>query len=783
MSTGSDMDTDTVNSVNASSSGGGNELPSETLVDKVSGEVQVGVEEVEHGARDELEAGVSSEQGCGSSVSAGDDTMDKRSECTDLERKTDAVNRGFDLEAETQNVDVEIKCCEKKFPSGSGEILMANNKETMAEKDSDGIRSKLLADKEAEENSHDAMEQETIRSDSINPGDERDSDVRLQDSCSHGNVNGQIHLDRSETEDMEIEDKEGKPAAGLKLYKSEDAKPNFSDSDLVWAKVRSHPWWPGQKFDASDASEKAKKYFKKGTSLVTYFGDHTFAWNDPSRIKPFHQHFSQLEKQSNLAEFRHAIDCALEEVSRRTEFGLACPCISEEVYNKIKTQNVINPGIREESSVREGGDSISSASFFEPAKLVEYIKIIACTPSYSLTDKLHFTSHRAQLLAFHRWKGYPDLPQFEKLRGSVESAPKVAPPGVNKDISQVAKPKTVEQVSSEKRRIEENNESGQKQRGESDDRTGRNKKEKTLIEFIAEKRRSKSKGSGADDKSDGKQFPDRKRKAEFSESDKSIKRIKKNNLPLEDLISQDSAKKDRKGNLSGGDTNKPQKPKPVFGIGASILRVASQMNSSTPTLLKPCSGSTPKMVAKNNTQEKRLSMKPDDVKDYSEEQILPEKKSEATEVVPDIPTKDNGPTEVEKLSGSASKEHPGTENSAEECSDNSCEEDCYEEDEDAMAPNALILNFTDLDSVPSVEKLNKIFSRYGALRESETEVMKKSKKAKVVFKRGEDAETAFSSAGKYSIFGPSLLSYRLKHVALKPTNRDRKLNNNTKVDA
>lgn len=78
-------------------------------------------------------------------------------------------------------------------------------------------------------------------------------------------------------------------------------------------------------------------------------------------------------------------------------------------------------------------------------------------------------------------------------------------------------------------------------------------------------------------------------------------------------------------------------------------------------------------------------------------------------------------------------------------------------------PTVLILNFTDLESVPSEANLNKIFSRYGPLHESDTEVLNKSKRAKVVFKRRSDAETAFSSAGKFSIFGPSLVSYRLNY--------------------
>lgn len=77
------------------------------------------------------------------------------------------------------------------------------------------------------------------------------------------------------------------------------------------------------------------------------------------------------------------------------------------------------------------------------------------------------------------------------------------------------------------------------------------------------------------------------------------------------------------------------------------------------------------------------------------------------------------------------------------------------------SPTALTLKFTDINSIPAENKLNKIFSHFGPLKESETEVLGKKHCARVVFKRRADAETAFSSSGKFEIFGPSLVCYRL----------------------
>lgn len=80
------------------------------------------------------------------------------------------------------------------------------------------------------------------------------------------------------------------------------------------------------------------------------------------------------------------------------------------------------------------------------------------------------------------------------------------------------------------------------------------------------------------------------------------------------------------------------------------------------------------------------------------------------------------------------------------------------------SPTALTLKFTDMDSIPTEAKLIKIFSHFGPLKESETEVLAKKHCARVVFKRRSDAETAFSSSGKFEIFGPSLVCYQLNYA-------------------
>ncbi|GKV30153.1 hypothetical protein SLEP1_g39003 [Rubroshorea leprosula] len=627
-----------------------------------------------------------------------------------------------------------------------------------------------------------------------------------------------------------------------KSSESSDSEPDFCVSDLVWGKVRSHPWWPGQIFETSAASAKAKKYFKKDCYLIAYFGDHTFSWNEASRIKPFWSHFSNMEKQSNLGDFLYAIHCALEEVSRRIEYGLACPCITKEAYASVKTQIIVNAGIQGESSRIDGvQDRFSNATLFQPSQFIKYIKGLAQSPYYSGIGKLQFVTSQAQLLAFDRWKGYSQLPEFKILGGLLESDAEIMHSVEVKQFSRETEnafpSSKIDQVSSGDRRPESEDGSAHKRKYSGESMPS--KKEKSLSDFIAERRLNIRKGKkGLGDKSGLKSIyisPGGKCESADSMSDDSVPVAKhlKGNLP------DDSTPmvKHMKGNWPDDSANKLSHSKQTVTIGASILRVASQLNGSSP-LFKNEDGLSQKSSAKNKDTKKPLPGKkaqgktfsqtqnstPDEMlsqlflaatnplKEYnfltsivsffaehrnsiflesnsSEKheqsvtvdsswadkilQCLPEEilkadcHNQAADVLPETPNED-GVSTVELQSSvqpSANLDSEPTSTVANpEMETEKPVKPLSESSNEDSSPTALILKFTDLDSVPIVENLNKIFSRYGPLNESDTQVLKKSNRAKVVFKRPADAETAFSSAGKYSIFGPSLVSYRLKYL-------------------
>ncbi|CAF1852355.1 unnamed protein product [Brassica napus] len=82
-------------------------------------------------------------------------------------------------------------------------------------------------------------------------------------------------------------------------------------------------------------------------------------------------------------------------------------------------------------------------------------------------------------------------------------------------------------------------------------------------------------------------------------------------------------------------------------------------------------------------------------------------------------------------------------------------------DFDENAPAELIMYFSEADAIPSEKSLSKMFRHFGPIRDSQTEVDEEKNRARVVFRKGADADVAYKSAGKFNIFGTKTVNYEL----------------------
>ncbi|CAL5206795.1 unnamed protein product [Lathyrus oleraceus] len=621
------------------------------------------------------------------------------------------------------------------------------------------------------------------------------------------------------------------------LLPTEKQEGEFSLSDMVWGKVRSHPWWPGQIFDPSDASERAMKYYKKDCYFVAYFGDRTFAWNEASRLKHFRAHFSTIEKQRSSSEsFQNAIGCALDEVSRRVEYGLACSCTPKDTYDMIKCQAVENTGIRKEISFKHVIDESLNANSFSPTNLIEYVKTLSELPTGGF-DRLELVTAKAQLLAFNRFKGFSCLAEIQHC-GVVDrdnsfvddeqdlcEVIEHATPEVNKD-DQAGPGNFKSHISTR-----------QKRKYNSKNATHPTKKEKKMSDLM----------NGTPDSPDDDCWtPDSVVSPEHSKKRRAV-------VPYAD----DSEMQDGTKAISGGKGSNTTKSS--FNIGDCIRRAASQLTASS-SILKCSSDQSPKTDGNvdgfpENELDVSLPTVEDDqiTSEYSSlNDLLSSLQWVAQEplagytflngIVSFFSDFRNSVTvaadwkeilRTDKVGGFKRKKPPiaGTGSPGtfefEDMSDtywtdrvidNGNEEKAVQQSSqksqkkgeqpvaakspkpaaakspkpaqvrrpynkkkvtdinhaettekppgyiDENAPAELVMNFAEFNSVPSETNLNKMFKRFGPLKESETEVDRVSSRARVVFKKCVDAEVAFSSAKKFNIFGSVLVNYQLNYT-------------------
>nr|XP_015639302.1 uncharacterized protein LOC4339033 isoform X2 [Oryza sativa Japonica Group] len=595
-------------------------------------------------------------------------------------------------------------------------------------------------------------------------------------------------------------------------------KGEFRVSDLVWGKVKSHPWWPGEIFDPSDASELALKHQKKGSHLIAYFGDNTFAWCDESQLKPFVSNYSQMEKQSSSDAFVSSVNYALEELSRRILSGMSCSCLPEELSDNGMSYMVENAGLKDgvTCSAVNRSEILSCCS---PENLLNYVKSLALFPGQG-GDLLELVIACSQLTSFYRSKGCPELASFQTGSAWVENG--VDPSSIKDDV--------VDEVVTN----EEPPANDKPKRGR-----GRPRKQKPQ---------------------DGLELTEKKSTSNLS-TDNAYDHPAERQMDME-FDEFDGLQSKKKRSLDSFEDPETKAAAPSFGssfkIGECIRRAASQLTGSS-SIVKSQNEQVPhKNIAETEngdfdvssddainelSVEKRakrrrmhrhhsadpkellsqlcsVAVEPthgysfsamvinyfSDYRNYvvsttTEANIVEKttaKKGRKRKVMPSPEVETTDHMQDSYWSGLSLHNHPihdlrrASTSTRPRRRRRSLRETYFHAQQnlqhgllspkkqiqviersiihvdekmvDEVKPTALVLSFGRSSALPSETDLVKMFGRYGPLKESEIEVHASSNTVKVVFKKRADAERAFSFAGKFSTFGPSLRSYRLVNM-------------------
>ncbi|XP_057962848.1 PWWP domain-containing protein 1-like isoform X2 [Malania oleifera] len=178
----------------------------------------------------------------------------------------------------------------------------------------------------------------------------------------------------------------------------------FEVGDMVWGKVKSHPWWPGHIFNEAFASSSVRRARREGHVLVAFFGDSSYGWFDLAELIHFDPNYTEKSRQMTSRNFVKAVEEAVDETSRRSSLGLACRCRNP--YN-FRPTNVLGYYAVDVPDYEPGG--IYSASqigkareSFRPGETLSFLKQLAMTPQWIEESSIDWIKNKATVLAYRK---------------------------------------------------------------------------------------------------------------------------------------------------------------------------------------------------------------------------------------------------------------------------------------------------------------------------------------------------------------------------------------------
>nr|XP_043612380.1 uncharacterized protein LOC122584228 [Erigeron canadensis]XP_043612381.1 uncharacterized protein LOC122584228 [Erigeron canadensis] len=178
----------------------------------------------------------------------------------------------------------------------------------------------------------------------------------------------------------------------------------FEVGDMVWGKVKSHPWWPGHIFSEDFATPSVRRSKRDGLLLVAFFGDSSYGWFDPSELVPFDTDFEEKCRQTNAKSFVKAVEEAVDELSRRSALGLACMCRSKENFRQTDVKGYFAVDVPDyEPGAVYSVDAIGKArEGFKPDLALDFIRRLALEPTGGESTGIEFIKNKANVVSYRR---------------------------------------------------------------------------------------------------------------------------------------------------------------------------------------------------------------------------------------------------------------------------------------------------------------------------------------------------------------------------------------------
>ncbi|XP_026406383.1 uncharacterized protein LOC113301782 isoform X1 [Papaver somniferum] len=289
-------------------------------------------------------------------------------------------------EVSGNNISTTVEFVNKELDSKVG-IRVSNNNDTDYVFDIKTVESKRSLEGVSVDSSVDVKMETRVSEEKAGAVREEDFDEKSEDWSSEEMKEDDEMAEKSNVLDFnsaystvdEGNDDRMTEAFGLEAEKAMSF--GFEPGDMVWGKVKSHPWWPGQVFSEAYATTSVRRSKRVGHVLVAFFGDSSYGWFDPAELIPFEPNYSEKSQQTTMRIFVRAVEEAVDEVRRRASLGLVCCCRNPHNFRPTIIRGQFTVDVLDYEGGTYSVKEIKNArDSFQPGEALSFVQQLAANP-------------------------------------------------------------------------------------------------------------------------------------------------------------------------------------------------------------------------------------------------------------------------------------------------------------------------------------------------------------------------------------------------------------------